>query len=440
MSDIRLPGIRLIVVDPGHFHAALVQKEMYPALSPRVQVYAPLGPDLVDYLTRIARFNQRANEPTGWEIELHASPDFLDRMRGETPGSVAIFSGRNGGKIERIRAAVEAGFHVLADKPAIIRREDLALLEASLDAAEARRLIVADMMTGRSNTLARLLCALRADPELFGEPVAGTADEPGVVLSGMHYLSKIVAGVPNPRPAWYFDVTQQGEGLADTAVHLVDRVQTTLFPDAALDYRSDIDIVAASRWPTVVTSAQFRLLTGEDRWPDFLAPWLRGDALDYFCNGRVDYRVRGISVRLEVRWDWQAEQGDDTHQALYRGTRCRLEIRQGPTEGYRPELYVVPPDGMPPDGVRVGETGGALERRIAALQPAFPRISVERVGREWRIVVPDVLRIAHDPAFAAFTRGFLDHVANPASLPAWHRANLLAKYYVTTEAVALSHG
>ena len=430
MSDIRL-----IVVDPGHFHAALVQKEMYPALSPVVQVYAPLGPDLIDYLTRIARFNRRTDTPTSWEVELHAAPDFLDRMRGEIPGSIAIFSGRNGGKIERIRAAVEAGMHVLADKPAIIRREDLPLLEASLDAAEARRLIVADMMTGRHNTLARLLCALRADPELFGEPAAGTVDEPGVVLSGMHYLSKMVAGVPSPRPAWYFDVTQQGEGLADTAVHLVDRVHTTLFPDAAPDYRSDIDIVAASRWPTVVTAAQFCQVTGEAGWPDYLAPWLRGDALDYFCNGRVDYRVRGVHVRLEVRWDWQAEAGDDTHQALYRGTRCRLEIRQGPKERYRAELYVAPQDGVP-----FGEIDSALRHRIAALQPMYPGIAVEKLGREWRIAVPDALRITHDPAFAAFTRGFLALVDNPASLPAWHRASLLAKYHVTTQSVALSHG
>jgi hypothetical protein len=134
-----------------------------------------------------------------------------------------------------------------------------------------------------------------------------------------------------------------------------------------------------------------------------------------------------------VGWDWQAEAGDDTHQALYRGTRCRLEIRQGPKQHYRPELYVVPLDGMPP-----GETGGALERRITALQPLYPGIAIENLGREWRIVVPDALRITHDPAFAAFTRGFLALVDNPASLPAWHRANLLAKYYVTTEAVALS--
>src|SRR4029079_2905005 len=85
----------------------------------------------------------------------------------------------------------------------------------------------------------------------------------------------------------------------------------------------------ASRWPTPVSLAQFRQLTGETGWPDYLAPWLNGDVLAYFCNGQVDSRVRGIHVRLEVRWDWQATQGDDTHQALYRGTNCRLELRQG---------------------------------------------------------------------------------------------------------------
>src|SRR5713101_7851902 len=424
-----MPQTCLIVVDPGHFHAALVQKEMYPTLSPRVQVYAPLGPDLIDYLTRIARFNQRAEQPTGWEIEVHAAPDFLDRMRGERPGSIAIFSGRNSGKVERIAAAVEAGLHVLADKPAIIRRE------AVLKTGEARQLIIADMMTGRLDVVARLTRVLRSDPELFGEPVTGTQDEPGVGLSGVHHLLKMVAGVPNPRPAWYFDVTEQGEGLADTGVHLVDRVHETLFPDEALDYRCDIRILAASRWPTLVTAAQFRQLTGEARWPDYLAPLIRGDALEYFCNGRLDYRLRGIHVRLETRWDWQAQQGDDTHTAFYRGSRSRLELRQGAAESYRPELYVMPPDGMPP-----GETAGALERRIAASQADYPGIAAERRGGEWRVVIPDALRVGHEANFARFTRRFLAYVGDPPSLPMRETSNLLAKYYVSTEAVALSHG
>ena len=108
--------------------------------------------------------------------------------------------------------------------------------------------------------------ALRRDPEVFGDPVPGTVDEPGVLLSGVHYLRKVVAGLPNSRPDWYFDVSEQGEGLADTGVHLVDRVHEMLFPDQPLDWRQDIEILAASRWPTAVSLPQFHELTGEGIW------------------------------------------------------------------------------------------------------------------------------------------------------------------------------
>ena len=148
-------------------------------------------------------------------------------------------------------------------------------------------------------------------------------------------------------------------------MHLVDRVHETLFPEQPLDWQRDIEILAASRRPTLVSLAQFRELTGESGWPDDLASWVRRDVLEYFCNGRVDYRVRGIHVRLEVRWDWQAEQGDDIHHALYRGTRSRLAVRQGAVERFRPELYVLPDE----------DISAALERRIAALQPAIPGLA-----------------------------------------------------------------
>src|SRR5260370_559129 len=157
----------------------------------------------------------------------------------------------------------------------------------------------------------------------------------------------------------------------------------TVLPEETVDSRRDIHLLAAGRWPTLVTAAQFRQLAGELRWPNYLSPWLRGDALEYFCNGRLDYRLHGIHVRLETRWDWQAQQGDDTHTALYRGSRSRLELRQGAAEAFRPELYVVPLDGMPP-----GEIGDALERRIAASQAGYPGVAAEPRGGEWRGRVP----------------------------------------------------
>src|SRR6185437_2390791 len=110
-----MPDVRLMTVDPGHFHAALVQKEMYPGVAPRVDVYAPLGWDLYEHLKRVAAFNTRADRPTTWLTEVHASPDFFERMLREHPGNLVILSGRNRGKIDRIVASVRGGLKVLAD-------------------------------------------------------------------------------------------------------------------------------------------------------------------------------------------------------------------------------------------------------------------------------------------------------------------------------------
>jgi len=421
-----VPEIRLIVVDPGHFHAALLQKEMHPNVDARVHVYAPLGPDLLDYLDRVARFNRRADQPTQWELEVHAGPDFLARLTRERPGDVAIFSGRNRGKIQRIHAAIEAGLHVLADKPWVIRTEDMPLLETTLAAATRRGLVAFDMMTGRHDVMTALQRALHADPAVFGDQRPGTLDCPGVTVTSVHHILKQVAGAPNPRPAWFFDVSEQGEALSDVGTHLVDRAHGTLFPAQAVDHRTMIQIHAARRWPTLVGAAQFRQVTGALRWPSFLDPWINGDTLEYWCNNSLHYEVRGVHVALDLRWDWEAVAGGDTHTAVYRGSRATLELRQGVAERYRPELYVVPH----------ADIADSLEHRIAALSQVYAGLDVDKRTREWRIVVPDSLRIGHDARFVQHARRFFEYVAQPHSLPGWEQPNMMAKYHICTHGVA----
>src|SRR5512133_1452355 len=106
---------KLIIVDPGHFHATLLQKDMYPWVDPKVTVYAPLGPDLLDYLNRIRLFNSRAENPTRWALDIHTSNDPMGEMLRAPAGNIAVFTGRNRGKIDRIIAALKAGLNVLAD-------------------------------------------------------------------------------------------------------------------------------------------------------------------------------------------------------------------------------------------------------------------------------------------------------------------------------------
>src|SRR5438094_4809184 len=96
-----MADIRFITLDPGHFHAALVQKEMYPGVSAKVNVYAPLGSDLVDHLARVAGRNRRPDNPTTWELEVHTGPAFRARTLQDHPGKRGVSPGRHAGEVRR---------------------------------------------------------------------------------------------------------------------------------------------------------------------------------------------------------------------------------------------------------------------------------------------------------------------------------------------------
>src|SRR5207249_9240794 len=172
-----MADVRLMTLDPGHFHAALVQKEMYPGVAPRVDVYAPLGPDLVEHLNRIAAYNRRPDRPTAWDLEVHTSADYFERMLRDHPGNVVVLSGRNRGKIDRVLASIRAGLHVLADKPWILKSEDLPKVDAALADADAKGVVAYDIMTERFETTTALQRAFVNDPATFGDVVPGTEAE-----------------------------------------------------------------------------------------------------------------------------------------------------------------------------------------------------------------------------------------------------------------------
>jgi len=245
---------------------------------------------------------------------------------------------------------------------------------------------------------------------------------------------KTVAGVPNLRPSWFFDVNQQGEGLADTGTHLVDLVQWMLFPEQAIDYRKDVNVIAAKRWPTAITKAEFKRVTGETDFPEYLRGSLEQDQLNYYCNGQVAYTLRGIHVTVKVVWNYEAPAGaGDTHFAVFSGSQSRIEVRQGKEEKYRPELYVVPNSKE-----KKSEVFQALKKKVEILQAKYPGLTVEDMGEQLRVTIPDKYRVGHEEHFAQVTERFLQYFKNPRSLPSWEKPNMLAKYYVTTKAVELS--
>jgi len=418
--------VKLIVLDPGHFHATLVQKEMYAALDPTVSVYAPMGPDVVDYLNRIALFNTRTENPTAWKIELHAGPDFFERMLKEHPGNVVILTGRNRPKMDRIEASIDAGLNVLADKPWIITSRDLPRLERVLDQAAKKDLVAYDIMTERFEITSILQKELVNAEDVFGKLVDGTNDEPAVTARSVHHLMKVVAGVPLRRPVWFFDVNEYGDGLADVGTHVVDLVQWTAFPNDAVDYKKDVRLLSARRWPTVISKSDFERVTGlntsETEFPASLAAHIKDGKLDYECNNSIRYTVRGAHVALDVRWNWESADGD-IYESSFRGTKSQIELRQGAAQHFIPELYVVPQD---------TSVFAALDRWAAAAHKRYPGVAIERHGREARIVIPQKYRVGHEDHFGQVTNLFFEYLKTPAALPAWEQSNMLVKYFITT--------
>jgi predicted dehydrogenase len=427
--------VRLITLDPGHFHAGLIQKETYPGVADTVHVYAPLGADLIAHLERVASFNSREQAPTHWRLEVHAGPGSLERMLREKPGNVVVLSGRNQGKIDQVVASLEAGLNVLADKPWLIEAADFPKLEHALTVAERKGLVAYDVMTERHEITTILQRELAQDATLVGTIGPGSEAEPALEMESVHQLMKVVAGAVNLRPAWFFDTAQQGEALGDVATHLVDLAPWILFPEQAIDYRSDVRVLAARHWPTVLDRAQLLRLTGGKQLPPELEARLVDGRLDYFANGEVSYTLRGLHVRVRALWGYEAPTGGgDTHRAVVRGSRARLEILQGAEQKWRPELYLVP--------LRPGDKAvlrAALEARVAALTKERPGLAVEDEGARLRVFVPDRYRVGHEAHFGQVTRSFLGYLKAPASLPKWERPNMLAKYYVTTQAYRLSH-
>jgi predicted dehydrogenase len=418
---------KLIIVDPGHFHATLLQKDMYPWVDPRVTVYAPLGPDLLDYLNRISLFNSRPDNPTNWALDIHTGGDPMAEMLRAHAGNIVVFTGRNRGKIDRILASLKAGLNVLADKPWIITPADLPKLEEALALAQRKNLAAYDIMTERYEVTSELQREFVNDREVFGTLEKGSALEPAVRARSVHHIMKVVAGTPLRRPPWFFDIDEYGEGLADVGTHVVDLVQWTAFPDQPLDYRKDIAVLAGRRWPLQMSQAQFTRVTGEAEFPPALAAHVHGGTLDYYCNNSVAYTLRGVHVELEILWNWEAPAGSgDVYEASFRGTKSRVEIRQGKAESFVPEVYVAGADA----GV-----AAAAEHRVAALQARWPGLTAVKSGPDLRIVVPEKFRVGHEAHFGQVTNRFFEYVTSPKSLPAWETPYMLAKYAVSTKGV-----
>lgn len=425
--------VQLITVDPGHFHAALVQKSMYPQVSPDVHVYAPEGPDVQQHLARIESYNKRPSNPTAWNEIVYKGDDFFEKMISEKAGNVVVLSGNNKKKAEYIARSIDAGLNVLADKPMIIFPEDFPKLEQAFQAAEQKGVLLYDIMTERFEITTILQKVLSQNEGLFGKMTSGSMKEPAVSKISVHHFSKLVSGTPLIRPAWFFDVEQQGDGIVDVTTHLVDLIQWECFPDQVLNPK-DINMVTAKRWPTIISKDEFKSVTGLDDFPGFLQKDIKNGRLNVFSNGEMVYQIKGIWAKVSVEWRYMAPPGGgDTHYSVMKGSLCDLVIRQGKEENFVPTLYV--------ENIK----GTGIDEFTARLKDALGSLPYDSLGYETlpnasiKINIPVKYRVSHEEHFGQVASKFLLYLQE-GSLPYWEVPGMITKYFTTTSALKKAMG
>ncbi len=420
--------VKLMTLDPGHFHAALVQKTMFNQVDPVVHIYAPEGPELEGHMNLINSYNNRADNPTSWDTKIYTGPDFFEKMLSEKPGNVMVTAGNNAKKTDYILKTVEAGINVLADKPMVISPDEFPKLEQAFKVAEENGVMLYDIMTERYEITTIIQRELSMIPEVFGTLVPGTPDEPAITKESVHHFFKYVSGSPLKRPAWFFDVKQQGEGIVDVTTHLVDMIQWEAFPEVTLK-KEDVKIVSASRWTTDLTPEMFKKSTQLDEYPDYLQKDVEDGVLKVYSNGEINYKLKGIHAKVSVIWNFEAPEGTgDTHYSIMRGTKCNLTIKQGEEEGYKPQLYI-----EANAGVDLKEFAGYLYNAVQDLSSKFAGLDLEKLDENlWRVEIPEAFKVGHEAHFGQVAEKYLDFLVQ-GKMPEWEVPNMIVKYYTTTE-------
>jgi len=433
VSDTKEEKIRIITLDPGHFHAALLQKSMYDEIDSVVHVYAPDGSELDNHLKLVDSYNTREENPTAWKHEVYRGADYLDKMFSDKAGNVVIISGNNKLKTNYISRAIDSGMNVLADKPLAINQDGFKSLEASFIKAKENKVLLYDIMTERFNIYYVLQRALSQDTSFFGALEKGTADNPAVMQESVHHFYKNVSGKPLVRPAWFFDVEQEGRGLVDITTHMVDLIQWECFPDVVLDYKKDINMLSAKEWPTQLSLEQFQKSTKKEQFPDYLQKDVKNGILSVMSNGEMNYTIKGIHARVGIQWNYEAPEGSgDTHFAKMRGSKANILIKQGKEQGYKPVVYL-----------ELLKSGANAEKQlmdaIGRLQKTYPGLAVKKAGNLWELIIPETYKVPHEEHFAEVVKNYLTYLKG-TELPAWEVPNMLAKYYTTTKAAEMAKG
>lgn len=393
---------RFQVLNPGHFHAALLFKEAEYRLLEEIDLIVPKSEQALPFIDLIERFNERETQPTNWKVTVHEREDLSFDPGVDKSCCVAVIAGQNHKKLETVAQLVEQGRNVLVDKPMLTDADQLPLI----DRVFAGPGQVMELMTARHQILSRLCQAIAERESLFGGFVDD--DEPALTLSSTHHLCKQVNDEPLIRPPWYYDVAVQGNGVVDIQNHMIDQAMWFVLGDAGPDEGTTLQLDAVRQWSTPVSLELFKNSTGLSEFPSSLSQYIDDEGLlQLQCNSEIDWRINGVRIRTRAQWDdHEPEDGGDVHKVNMRGSRCRVEAVQSAESDFFPWIDFYADD----DDSRSSLSEALQQCCDEWTEDRFPRIGFSELRAGFHMLIPRALDRGHESHFALVREQFLNYL------------------------------
>lgn len=408
------PLRRIVVIDPGHPHAAQVQSSKLKGVSDTVLVFAPEGPELRDHLRLIESYNSRKKGATSWVEQVYTGKDYLKKVPKASKGDFAILAGKNSKKPDYILACIKKGYNIFSDKPMVVDGKGYKKLEKAYKMADAKNLILFDEMTERYNAQNILCREILSMGDIIGNISS-------YYIFDVHYYFKKSGSRVTLRPAWFFDVREQGEGIADVSTHFIDLAMWQCSPGVPVS-KDRISGISGSHFPTVITKDQFAAVSGEKEFPEFLSPYVKDGKLEVNSNGTLQFNIDAIPVKLDIEWRYGTTKTRDIFRQEIKCGAATLRLTQDETTSNVRKMTVEMSE----------ETAAAVSKKLAS---NLPWASLKKISDGVYETVIDAetgpRKVSGGVASATKFLSFL----GGEPMPVWESVNTLTKYYITTTAV-----
>ena len=413
--------VQLLFLQPAHFHAALILKYPNEELDSELLVFAESESSYSAFKELINQYNAEEVCSKLWKLTEFHGEHYLEKAFKNNQAQAVVLAGNNSRKIDFIEQAVSHHRAVFADKPLVIDVKGYNKLKKVFQ----KKGFVFDMMTERYAVKNQIIKHLVSDLDFSGGIVIQDG-KPSISFESTHHFIKNVAGKALLRPAKYYNVEEQGEGIVDVTAHFIDLAQWILSSEQSICIEEDIQEIRSEKWSTPINKNEFYLSTGLSDFPEYLDKYVNDQGvLEIYSNGKIEYLFKKYPISISVDWDIMDKEGHgDCLFAQFLTHSCLIEIK--PDANHISSIYLTPTRA-------IGDFEKKLERTLGSIQE-FTGLKIEKQADSFKIIIPKSLYLAHEDHFSKVLKQFLTY--RKEGLPDWEKTFMLTKYYLTTHALA----